>query len=66
MLSPDGINRLYTFATIEGTPLILDVAMDVDEVLAPWVRRALLVVAADAAIYQAKRAGRNRVAVAGE
>lgn len=51
VLSPDGVNRLYTFATIEGTPLIVDVAMAVDEVLAPWVRRALLVVPVTAALF---------------
>ncbi|MGE8690023.1 MAG: diguanylate cyclase [Achromobacter sp.] len=51
VLSPDGVNRLYTFATIAGTPLILDVAMDVDEVLAPWVRRALLVVPVTGALF---------------
>ncbi|WP_447918826.1 diguanylate cyclase domain-containing protein [Achromobacter aegrifaciens] len=43
-LSPDGVNRYYTFASIEATPLIIDVAMDVDELLAPWDRRALFII----------------------
>lgn len=51
VLSPDGINRLYTFDAIEDTPLILDVAMDVDEVFEPWTRRAVLVVAVTAALF---------------
>lgn len=43
-LSPDGVNRYYTFASIEDTPLIIDVAMDVDELLEPWNRRAWFII----------------------
>lgn len=43
-LSPDGVNRYYTFASIEDTPLIIDVAMDVDELMEPWDRRALFII----------------------
>lgn len=44
MLSPDGVRRLYTFDSVEGTPVVVAVALAVDEVLQPWVRRAMLIV----------------------
>ncbi|CAB5516564.1 hypothetical protein LMG26857_05641 [Achromobacter anxifer] len=43
-LSPDGVNRYYTFASIADTPLIIDVALDVDELMEPWDRRALFII----------------------
>lgn len=50
-LTPDGINRLYTFDAIEGTPLVIDVALAVDDVLEPWMRRALLIVPVTLALF---------------
>lgn len=50
-LAPDGVNRLYTFDTVPGTPLVIDVAMAVDEVLAPWVRRAMLIIPVTLALF---------------
>ena len=44
MLSPDGVRRLYTFDSVEGTPVVVAVALAVDEVLQPWVRRVMLIV----------------------
>ncbi|MBB1214046.1 hypothetical protein, partial [Klebsiella pneumoniae] len=44
VLAPDGVNRLYTFGGVPGTPLVVDVAMAVDDVLEPWVRRAMLII----------------------
>lgn len=51
VLSPDGVNRLYTFDSVPGTPLVIDVAMSVDEVLEPWVRRAMLVIPITLALF---------------
>lgn len=50
-LAPDGVNRLYTFDMVPGTPLIIDVAMAVDEVLEPWVRRAMLIIPVTLALF---------------
>lgn len=47
----DGFNRLHTFDSIDRTPLVIDVALDVDDVLAPWVRRAVLVVPVTLALF---------------
>lgn len=51
VLSPDGINRLYTFDVIEGTPLVINVALAVDDVMEPWVRRAVLIVPVTLALF---------------
>ncbi|CAB3710984.1 hypothetical protein LMG3431_05998 [Achromobacter pestifer] len=51
MLAPDGVNRLYTFQSIKGTPLVIGVALAVDEVLEPWVRRVALVVPVTLALF---------------
>ncbi|WP_241060291.1 sensor domain-containing diguanylate cyclase [Achromobacter xylosoxidans] len=50
-LAPDGVDRLYTFDSVPGTPLVIDVAMAVDEVLAPWERRAMLVIPITLALF---------------
>jgi diguanylate cyclase (GGDEF)-like protein len=50
--------------TFEGTPLTLTVSIGV-ATLAPKGGAQALLAAADAALYRAKREGRNRVAVAG-
>lgn len=50
-LAPDGVERLYTFDSVPGTPLVIDVAMAVDEVLAPWERRAMLVIPITLALF---------------
>lgn len=39
----DGITRLYTFARIEGFPLIVDVAVDLDSIAALWRPKALMI-----------------------
>ncbi|KAJ8137571.1 hypothetical protein OY671_009216, partial [Metschnikowia pulcherrima] len=44
VLAPDGINRLYTFGGVPGTPSVVDVAMAVDDVSEPWVRRAMSII----------------------
>lgn len=44
VLTPDGIKRLYTFDIVEGTPLVIDVALAVDDVMAPWLQRVVLIV----------------------
>ncbi|WP_445658582.1 sensor domain-containing diguanylate cyclase [Achromobacter sp. NCFB-sbj8-Ac1-l] len=51
VLAPDGVNRLYTFDSVPGTPLIIDVAMAVDQVLEPWVRRAMLIIPITLALF---------------
>lgn len=51
VLSHDGVNRLYAFDAIERTPLVIDVALAVDDLLAPWVRRALLIVPITLALF---------------
>ena len=38
----DGVRRLYAYAHVPGTPLIVVVAPAVDEVLAPWRHRSRL------------------------
>nr|WKF59479.1 Phytochrome-like protein cph2 [Paraburkholderia busanensis] len=40
--SLDGVSRLYTFAHVPGTPLIVGIAPAVQDVLAEWRRRNLL------------------------
>ena len=39
--SLDGVERLYTFRHVGDLPLVLSVNLSVDEILAPWRRRAL-------------------------
>lgn len=51
VLAPDGVNRLYTFDNVPGTPLVIDVAMAVDQVLEPWVRRAMLIIPITIALF---------------
>ena len=51
VLAPDGVNRLYTFGSVPGTPLVVDVAMAVDDVLEPWVRRAMLIIPITLALF---------------
>jgi hypothetical protein len=51
VLSPDGVNRLYAFDAIERTPLVIDVALAVDDLLEPWVRRAALIVPVTLALF---------------
>ena len=51
VLAPDGINRLYTFGGVPGTPLVVDLAMAVDDVLEPWVRRAMLIIPITLALF---------------
>ncbi|CAB3715667.1 GGDEF domain-containing protein [Achromobacter marplatensis] len=50
-LSPDGVKRLHTFQKINNTPLVINVALAVDDILAPWVRRAALVVPVTLALF---------------
>ncbi|WP_407070702.1 GGDEF domain-containing protein [Paraburkholderia rhynchosiae] len=38
----DGVQRMYTYAHVPGTPLIAVVAPAVDDVLAPWRHRAII------------------------
>jgi diguanylate cyclase (GGDEF)-like protein len=38
----DQIRRLYTFSRVDGLPLILTISETVDEILAPWWGRALV------------------------
>jgi diguanylate cyclase (GGDEF)-like protein len=38
--SVDGVRRIYTYARVPGTPLIVAVAPAVSDVLAPWWRRS--------------------------
>jgi diguanylate cyclase (GGDEF)-like protein len=38
----DHVRRLYTFSRVDDQPLILTVALSVDNILAPWWRRALV------------------------
>jgi len=51
MLSPDGVNRLYVFDAIDGAPLVIDVALAVDDLLEPWVRRVALIVPVTLALF---------------
>ena len=51
ILSHDGVNRLYAFDAIEGTPLVIDVALAVDDLLQPWMRRAALIVPVTLALF---------------
>lgn len=51
VLSHDGVNRLYAFDAIERTPLVIDVALAVDDLLEPWVRRAALIVPVTLALF---------------
>ncbi|MBB1624790.1 sensor domain-containing diguanylate cyclase [Achromobacter sp. UMC71] len=51
VLAPDGVNRLYTFDHVPGTPLVIDVAMAVEQVLEPWWRRAMLVIPITFALF---------------
>ncbi|WP_118180147.1 sensor domain-containing diguanylate cyclase [Paraburkholderia phosphatilytica] len=41
--SRDGVSRIFTFARVPGTPLIVAVAPAYDDVLQPWRRRSLFV-----------------------
>ncbi|WP_346777926.1 sensor domain-containing diguanylate cyclase [Paraburkholderia sp. Ac-20340] len=41
----DGVERLYTYARAEGTPIIVGVAPAVDDILASWRRRSWLALA---------------------
>ncbi|MBB1596908.1 sensor domain-containing diguanylate cyclase [Achromobacter sp. UMC46] len=50
-LSRDSINRLHTFQRIENTPLVINVALAVDDILEPWVRRAVLVIPVTLALF---------------
>lgn len=50
-LSPDGVKRLHTFVRIDDTPLVINVALAVDDILEPWVRRAALVVPVTLALF---------------
>ncbi|EEA00788.1 diguanylate cyclase [Burkholderia sp. H160] len=36
----DGVRRMFTYARVPGTPLIVVVAPAIDDVLAPWQRRS--------------------------
>ncbi|MGI4800955.1 MAG: diguanylate cyclase [Janthinobacterium lividum] len=38
----DGVERLYTFRRLRDLPLILTVNLSVDEILAPWRRKAMV------------------------
>jgi len=38
-----GINRLYTYRHVGGLPLILSIALSVDEIYSAWWRKALIV-----------------------
>ena len=51
VLAPDGVKRLYTFDVIEGTPLVIDVALAVDDVMQPWVQRVVLIVPVTLALF---------------
>ena len=50
-LAPDGVERLYTFDTVPGAPLIIDVALAVDQVLQRWERRAMLIIPITLALF---------------
>ncbi len=39
----DGVQRMFTFVHVPGTPLIAAVAPAVDDVLSPWRHRAMIV-----------------------
>ncbi|MFM0029144.1 sensor domain-containing diguanylate cyclase [Paraburkholderia madseniana] len=39
----DGVERMYSFSRVPGTPLIAVVAPAVDDILSPWRERSLLV-----------------------
>ena len=39
----DGVERMYSFSRVPGTPLIAAVAPAVDDILSPWRERSLLV-----------------------
>jgi diguanylate cyclase (GGDEF)-like protein len=41
----DGVRRMYTYARVQGTPLIAAVAPAVDDVLAPWWHRSRIAAA---------------------
>lgn len=41
--SIDGVERLYTFRRLGTLPLILTVNLSVDEILAPWRRKAMVI-----------------------
>lgn len=51
VLAPDGVNRLYTFDVIDGTPLVIDVALAVDDVMEPWVQRVALIAPVTLALF---------------
>ncbi|WP_313625562.1 sensor domain-containing diguanylate cyclase [Achromobacter sp.] len=51
VLSHDGVNRLYAFDAIDDTPLVIDVALAVDDLLEPWMRRAALIVPVTLALF---------------
>ncbi|WP_052402998.1 diguanylate cyclase [Muricoccus aerilatus] len=38
----DGVERLYTFRHVDGLPLVLSVAVAVEDILAPWRYKALI------------------------
>ncbi|AWM86807.1 cache domain-containing protein [Microvirga sp. 17 mud 1-3] len=38
----DGVRRFYTFERVDHFPLVLSVALSVDEIVAPWRRKALV------------------------
>lgn len=50
-LSPDGVKRLHTFARIDNTPLVINVALAVEDILEPWVRRAAFVAPVTLALF---------------
>ncbi|MEZ2354801.1 diguanylate cyclase [Caballeronia sp. RCC_10] len=49
----DGRLRLYTFARVPGTPLIVVIAPDVEDVLASWRPRSVIVVSLSAVLSAA-------------
>lgn len=36
----DGVERYYTFAHVAGLPLVINVALSVDDIVRPWMQRA--------------------------
>jgi diguanylate cyclase (GGDEF)-like protein len=38
--SVDGVERYYTFAHVAGLPLVINVALSVDDIIRPWFQRA--------------------------
>lgn len=61
-----GCTAAVRFESPGGEPFSVTVSIGVAELCAPHESAADLVAAADAALYQAKQAGRDRVVVAGE